>query len=95
MGLDGPDGEADDLKRISGIGPVIQKTLNGLGIYHFRQIASFTEDNITWVDAYIDFPGRIKRENWVSQAEALAAGKETEFAQRYDRGEVGEDNPNA
>ncbi len=93
-GIDGPDGEADDLKRISGIGPVIQKTLNGLGIYHFTQIADFTEDNITWVDNYIDFPGRIKRENWVSQAADLAGGAQTEFASRYDKGEVGENNPN-
>ena len=40
--LPGPEGEPDDLKLISGIGPGIEKTLHELGIYHFRQIAEFT-----------------------------------------------------
>jgi len=79
------EGEADDLKRISGVGPVIEKTLNGLGIFHFSQIAAFTRDNIAWVDNAIDFPGRIEREDWVGQCALLAEGKATDFAERYDR----------
>lgn len=87
--LDEPDGEGDDLKRIKGVGPVIQKTLNELGIYHFRQVAAFTEDNVKWVDNYIAFPGRIQREGWVAQAEDLAGGRSTDFSNRYDRGNGG------
>ena len=72
--LAGPTGgKADDLKRINGIGPVIEKTLNAEGIYHFHQIAHFTPDNVNWVDRHISFPGRITREEWIRQAKGLAA----------------------
>jgi predicted flap endonuclease-1-like 5' DNA nuclease len=70
--LAGPQGRADDLKLISGIGPSIEKMLNGLGIYHFRQIAAFTPANVAWVDQRLRFRGRIAREDWIGQAQALA-----------------------
>ena len=94
VSLAAPNGVADDLKRIKGVGPVIQDTLNELGIYHFQQIADFSADNEAWVDNHIAFPGRIGREGWVSQAVDLVEGVKTEFSERYDRGEVGEKNPN-
>lgn len=75
-------GQADDLKRISGVGPKLEKTLNGLGIYHFSQIAEFTPDNVAWVDRHLRFKGRIERENWIEQAKILARGGETEFSKR-------------
>ena len=90
------DGEADDLKRIKGIGPVNEKALNALGIYTFSQIAAWTPANVDWVEDNLSFPGRIERENWISQAKLLADGLETEFSKRVDAGEVesskGEDN---
>lgn len=67
-----PGGAADDLKRISGIGPKNEKLLHGLGIYRFHQIAAWSEDNVRWVDSYLSFKGRIGREDWVGQAETLA-----------------------
>lgn len=66
---------ADDLKRISGVGPVIEKKLHKLGIYQFQQIADFSAENITWVDKHMSFRGRIKREKWVSQAKQLLTQK--------------------
>ncbi len=81
-------GIADDLKKISGIGPKIEGTLNGLGIFHFRQIADWTEANKVWVDGYLKFKGRIDRENWISQAVVLAEGEDTSFSKRVDKGEV-------
>lgn len=83
--LSAPLGEADDLKRISGIGPVIEKTLNEFGFFHYQQIAELTKENIAWLDNYIAFPGRIERENWVGQAKNLLEGNETDFAKRYDK----------
>jgi len=80
--------DADELKRIKGIGPVIEKTLNGLGVYQFSQIADFTKDNISWVENYLAFPGRIEREDWIAQAKDLAAGKETAFSKRVDKGDL-------
>lgn len=65
-------GEADDLKKILGIGPANERKLNELGVYHFDQIAAWDRPQIRWVGAYLAFPGRIDRENWVEQARALA-----------------------
>jgi len=80
--------KVDDIKRIKGIGAVIEKTLNELGVYQFEQIASWDEDNCKWVDNFLAFPGRIKREDWVNQAKLLASGGTTEFAKRVDKGDV-------
>lgn len=72
-GLDGPKGDADDLKKIGGVGPKLEGTLNEIGIYHFWQIAEFTPDNVAWVDGYLSFKGRIDRDDWIGQAKAFAA----------------------
>jgi predicted flap endonuclease-1-like 5' DNA nuclease len=59
----------DDLKLIHGIGPALEKKLNALGIYSFRQISEFTHRTISEITEAIKFfPGRIERDNWVSQA---------------------------
>jgi len=73
---DGPNGDPDDLKKVSGIGPVIEEKLNELGIYHFSQIAAFEERDIELVNNAIDFPGRIERDEWLEQAKNLAEGGE-------------------
>ena len=75
-------GGADDLKRISGVGPKLEQTLNELGFYHFDQIANWGAQEIAWVDARVRFKGRIARDNWMEQAKILAAGGETEFSAR-------------
>ena len=75
-GLDKPmGGTPDPLIDIRGIGPVNEKKLNQLGIWHFDQIAAWTPAEIAWVGSYMAFPGRIEREDWVGQARALAAGR--------------------
>lgn len=62
----------DDLTKISGIGPKIQKKLNELGIYSYRQIAEFSPEEIERVAASLKvFKGRIGRDNWIGQAAAL------------------------
>lgn len=70
--LSGPQGTADDLKMISGVGPVLEGKLNDLGIYHFWQIAGWSADEVTWVDGFLNFKGRIGRDDWVAQAKELA-----------------------
>ncbi len=69
-----PEGEPDDLQRISGIGPKLQQTLNGLGIWHFRQIAALAPAETAWLNDRIGFKGRIEREAWQAQALRLAKG---------------------
>ena len=54
-------GVADNLQQISGVGPKIERTLNGLGVYHFDQIAAWTPDEAAWADAHLKFRGRMAR----------------------------------
>ncbi len=68
-----PDDVGDDLKIISGIGPKIESLLHEMGIYRFAQIASWTPENVAWVDERLKFKGRIEREQWIPQAKTLAA----------------------
>lgn len=72
--MEKPKGDADNLKKINGIGPKIEQTLNKLGIFHYQQIADFTEENIDWVDNHLNFKGRIQRDNWVGQSKELVNG---------------------
>jgi predicted flap endonuclease-1-like 5' DNA nuclease len=65
---------ADDLKMISGIGPKLEQKLNSIGIWHYSQVASWTQSEVDWVNAAISFRGRIERERWVTQARALLEG---------------------
>jgi NADH-quinone oxidoreductase subunit E len=67
----------DDLKLISGVGPKLEQVLNGLGIWTFSQIAAWQPEEAAWVDDYLQFSGRIGRDNWITQAGALAKGGAT------------------
>ncbi|MXQ07771.1 NADH-quinone oxidoreductase subunit E [Alphaproteobacteria bacterium GH1-50] len=77
--LDGPrDGAADDLKKISGVGPKLEALLNSLGVYHFDQVAGWSEAEIAWVDENLEgFKGRVTRDEWVRQAKELSAKSDT------------------
>ncbi|MBC00608.1 MAG: 50S ribosomal protein L21 [Rhodobacteraceae bacterium] len=68
-----PEGPADDLKKISGVGPVLEKKLNALGITTYAQVAAFTAEDIARVDDALSFKGRIDRDNWIEQASELAS----------------------
>jgi predicted flap endonuclease-1-like 5' DNA nuclease len=69
-------GEPDDLKLIVGVGPVLERMLHNLGVTTFRQIARWTERDIAEFDAKLpEFPGRIQRDQWVTQARALHESK--------------------
>lgn len=77
-GIDKPE-KPDDLQMIAGIGPRNERLLNELGIYTWAQVASWKKAERDWVDSYLSFKGRIEREEWVKQAEALARGGEAEY----------------
>lgn len=63
--------KADDLKRISGIGPKLEQVLNGRGVKRFADIAAWSDADIERIDAELGFDGRIRRDDWVGQAKAL------------------------
>ena len=88
--LDAPlEGKADNLKKIKGVGPKLEKLCNRLGFWHFHQIANWSDDEVAWVDANLEgFKGRVTRDNWVEQAKLLAEGRATEFSKRVEAGDV-------
>ncbi len=71
-----PAGEADDLKKISGVGPVLEKKLHDLGVTTYAQIAAWSADDIARVDDALNFKGRIERDGWIDQAKSLMAEKD-------------------
>ena len=75
MVYDSPPAETDDLKLISGVGPVLEEKLNSVGIYRFEQIANWTEQNVEEFEELLSFKGRVERVNWIAQAKDLAAGR--------------------
>ena len=64
----------DDLKKLSGVGPALEKKLHEAGVTSFAQIAAWGDDDIAAFDEKLNFKGRIEREGWVDQAKALIAG---------------------
>ena len=73
--LPAPEGEADELGRIKGIGPKLSARLKELGVFHYRQIAEWTPEQLALVDSELgQFQGRPERDQWQSQARLLASG---------------------
>jgi predicted flap endonuclease-1-like 5' DNA nuclease len=68
------DGAADDLAKIKGVGPKSVEKLHALGVFHYDQIAGWSDDNVKWIEAALGAAGRVKRNGWVEQARALSGG---------------------
>lgn len=78
----------DDLARIKGIGPKLVTLLGDLGITSFAQIAAWDEAAIDRIDAQLGrFRGRIRRDQWVQQAQLLADGNDAAHSQKYGQSE--------
>jgi len=69
--LSGPRGVADDLKKLVGVSPAIEKMLNDLGIFHFWQIAEFGPEDAGKIGEEVGLPGRV--EGWIAQAKQFTA----------------------
>jgi predicted flap endonuclease-1-like 5' DNA nuclease len=63
----------DDLTQIVGVLPVVETTLNRLGVYHFDQVAEWSDADANWVETHLGIAGRVEREHWREQAHELAA----------------------
>jgi predicted flap endonuclease-1-like 5' DNA nuclease len=80
-------GAPDDLKLIVGVGPMLERMLQQLGVATYRQIARWSERDIDEFDAKLhEFPGRIRRDGWVTQARALHQSKYGEPVSLRERG---------
>jgi small subunit ribosomal protein S2 len=69
--LTAPRGAPDDLTKLTGVGPQLEKKLNDAGIYHYWQLAAMKPEDVQKVDADLKLHGRIDRDNWISQARTL------------------------
>jgi small subunit ribosomal protein S2 len=69
--LPGPRGVADDLKKLTGVSPAIEKKLNDLGIFHYTQIAELSAEAAHNVGEEVGLPGRVQ--GWVAKAKELTA----------------------
>jgi small subunit ribosomal protein S2 len=69
--LTAPRGAPDDLTKLTGVGPQLEKKLNDAGIYHYWQLAAMKPEDVQKVDADLKLHGRIDRDNWVTQARTL------------------------
>lgn len=69
--LSGPRGVADDLKKLAGVSPAIEKMLNDLGIFHFWQISELGPDDAHKIGEEVGLPGRV--EGWIAQAKRFTA----------------------
>lgn len=74
----------DDLKQIAGVGPKLEKVLNGLGVWTFAQVAAWDRQETAWVDDYLGLNGRMARDGWTGQAQALASGGKTNGLSKVD-----------
>ena len=72
--FEAPAGDPDDLKKITGVGPSLERRLRDLGVTKIEQIANFSDEDVENVDAVLNFKGRIQRDDWVGQAKALVSG---------------------
>jgi small subunit ribosomal protein S2 len=69
--LPGPRGVADDLKKLPGVSPAIEKQLQDLGIFHYSQIAELSAEAAHNVGEEVGLPGRVQ--GWVAKAKELTA----------------------
>lgn len=67
-----PFGPRDDLQRLEGVDPSLERMLNRLGIYHFHQIARFEALDVEWLVEHVDgVPERTIRDSWIVDAAHL------------------------
>jgi small subunit ribosomal protein S2 len=72
--LPGPRGVADDLKKLAGVSPTVEKKLNDMGIFHYSQIAEFSPEAAHNVGEEVGLPGRVQ--GWIAKAKELTAEAE-------------------
>lgn len=86
VGEEGPaGGMPDQLQRVRGIGPKFEEKLNLIGIWHYRQIANWTNAEAEWVSRYLGFPGKVQQDDWIGQSNILVSGVDTEYSRKIDR----------
>lgn len=71
--LSSPRGGVDDLTKLTGVGPELEKKLNEYGVFHYWQVAAMSDADVTAADMSLKLNGRISRDGWIETARALVA----------------------
>jgi small subunit ribosomal protein S2 len=66
-----PDGNPDDLTKLTGVGKAMASKLNGQGIYHFAQLAALPPESLEALDSAIEARGKAKNSGWIEEAKKL------------------------
>ncbi|WP_196894310.1 hypothetical protein [Aureivirga marina] len=62
----------DDLKKIKGIGPVLEKKLNEIGITNYAQILNLNKNDLQLISILTNYPfSKIQGNQWVKQVKDL------------------------
>jgi len=69
--LAAPRGAPDDLTKLTGVGPQLEKKLNDAGIYHYWQVAAMQPADVTALDGELKLNGRVDRDGWIGQARTM------------------------
>jgi large subunit ribosomal protein L21 len=69
-------GKPDELTRIGGVGPKLEKLLHETGVFHFDQIAAWGPEEVAYMDDTMSLKGRVARDGWIDQAKQFAADQE-------------------
>jgi small subunit ribosomal protein S2 len=71
--LAAPRGGVDDLTKLTGVGPELEKKLNDAGVFHYWQFAAMTDADAAGLDMELKLNGRISRDGWIETAKTLIA----------------------
>jgi small subunit ribosomal protein S2 len=71
--LAAPRGGVDDLTKLTGVGPELEKKLNDAGVFHYWQFAAMTDADAAGLDMELKLNGRIARDRWIETAKTLIA----------------------
>jgi small subunit ribosomal protein S2 len=72
--LSGPQGEPDDMQKLTGVGKGWARRLNEAGIYHYWQVAELTQENLDELDEGFNAKGKIAKSKWIDEAKQLKEG---------------------
>ena len=67
-----PAGGTDDLKKLSGVGPALEKKLIEAGIASYAQIAGWTDVELAALDEALR--NKAEKEGWIAQAQDMNKG---------------------
>ena len=76
-----------EIGRLKGVGPKLVAQLGEMGVTSLAQVAAWDEAEIDRIDAQLGrFAGRIRRDNWVEQAQLLESGDRAAYESRFGKG---------